>query len=285
MDVRREMDRDQLTVVAAGLAFYAILSVFPAMLAVVSVYGLFAAPEEVQLQLTPLYEVMPDAAAELVYRQVQDLVRQRTQLGLGLVLSLAAVLWSTSTGMGSLVRGIDMAYSGHRRRGPIRTRMLALLLSLAFVGVALVVLALAAVLPVILYALDAGGRLSSALALIRWPVLAFLVIGSLTTIYRVAPQPRPAGPWFGALPGALLATLLWLVGSVALGAYVSRFGGYNKTYGALAAVVVFMLWLWLSAFCVLLGAELNAVLARRLRGTPCREAAESRSGGPCSARA
>lgn len=265
LDVKGEVERDQLTVLAAGLAFYAILSVFPMILAIVSIYGLFAPPEAIQRHLAAVFDVMPAAAAELVRGQVEELVQSRAQLGLGLILSLGAVLWSTSTGMSSLVRGIDIAYSSRRNRGMVHTRILALMLSLGLVGVALIVLALAAVLPVVLNAIDAGRWLRWLLQLTRWPFMATLVIGSLITVYRVAPEPRPRGHWLESMPGAVLATLLWLVGSAAFSAYASRFGTFNETYGALGAVVVFMLWLWLSAFCVLLGAELNAVLARRVR--------------------
>ncbi|HJL17184.1 MAG TPA: YihY/virulence factor BrkB family protein [Sandaracinaceae bacterium LLY-WYZ-13_1] len=281
VDLRHEVERDQLPILAAGLAFYAVLAVFPTAIAVVSVYGLFFSPAEVQQHFAAFYRVMPTAAAELVRGQLGDLVRERTQLGLGLMLSLGALLWTGSSGMSSLLRGVNTAYCRDSERGLVKRRAVALMVTAGVVGVAVVVLTAAAVVPVVLDAVGASAGVRSAFGWLRWPVLFGLVVASLVLLYRYAPEGEREGRWRRHVPGAVVATLLWLAGSALFGLYAGRYASYNETYGALGAVVVYQLWLWLTAFCVLLGAELNAVLQRRLKdSSPRRAGAGSRRADP-----
>lgn len=261
--LRDELKRDRVPAVAAGLAFYAVLAVFPALIALVSLYGLFSDPAQVQAQLEQLYGVMPASAAELLGAQMHALVGQSSgALGVGFVVSLVGLLWSASGGVSQLFAAINVAYEREETRSFWKIRGLALGVTLAALAFSALALALVAVAPAALEALSLGSTLEGAVTWLRWPLLAALMALGLGWIYRVAPDRdgKPSPRW--VTPGAIAATALWLLGSLAFSFYTARFGSYQETYGALGAVIVFMMWLWISGLSVLIGAELNYVLER-----------------------
>lgn len=269
-DLWGELKKDHVSILAAALAFYGVLALFPGLIALVSIYGLFLDPAQVEAQIAPFTHLLPASAAELVTGQLHDLVEARGGgLQISLALSLVAVLWSASSGVGALFKGVNLAYFEAETRGFLKLRATAFLTTLGILVFAVLALASVAVLPALFEWLGASQLVETTLAFARWPVLAALVILGLALIYRFAPDHHEKPPFRWVTPGSIVATALWLVGSIAFSQYVAHFGNYNETYGALGAVIVLLLWLWLSAYAILLGAELNAALEKRagmLRG-------------------
>jgi membrane protein len=261
--VKAEVNEDNVTLPAAGVAFYAMLAIFPAIIAVVTVYGMVADPNEVESQVGEFAKSLPAGADQLLTEQLQNVTSAgRQSLSVGLAVSLLVVLWSASSGVQGLVKGLNLVYDERESRGFLKLRGLSLLLTLGAIVVTVVAVALIAVFPAVVDGLELGeaGRLAASIA--RWVVLALLVLVGLAVLYRFAPD-RANPRWRWVSPGAVVALVLWLLGSVGFGWYVDNFGNYNQTYGALAAVIILLLWLFLSAFAVLLGAELDAEIERQ----------------------
>jgi len=247
---------------AAGVAFYAFLSLFPAMSAVISVYGLVADPVAIERQITVLAGLLPQEALVLLSDQLRALIEASPGgLGLGLIVSLVFALWSATSGAGTLMQALTVAYEEDETRGVIMFYLAAVGLTVAIGGFGLLSLFLIAVVPAVVDYLPLPRPWLDAIALIRWPILAVLVLIALGFVYRVAPARREPC-WHAFSPGTIAAALLWLVGSAGFSFYVARFASYNKTYGSLGAVAVLLVWLYVSAYIVLAGAELNAELEK-----------------------
>jgi membrane protein len=258
-----EVKEDNVSLLAAGVAFYAMLAIFPAIIALVTVYGMVADPAEVESQVSEFAKSLPSGADQLITEQLNNVVNAGEQaLSIGLAISLLAVLWSASSGVQGLVKSLNLVYDERETRGFLKLRGLSLLLTLAAIVVAVVALALIAVFPAVIDDLGLGQAGELAASISRWVVLALLVLVALAVLYRYAPD-RANPRWRWVSWGALVALVLWLLGSFGFSWYVDNFGKYNQTYGALAAVIILLLWLYLSAFAVLLGAELDAEIERQ----------------------
>ena len=259
---QKEIKDDNVTLIAAGVAFYSMLAIFPALIAVVTIYGLVAEPTDVQRQVASFAESMPPGAGELLTAQLDQIVKtSQRSLSIALVISLAAALWSASAGTQSLIKGLNIIYDEQESRGFVKLRGLALVLTIGAMVVALGALAMIAVVPVVLgeVGLQRAGEL--AISIGRWPALVVLVAVALAVFYRLGPdRANPRRHWLSW--GAVAAIVLWLVISAGFSFYVSNFGSYGQTYGSLGAVIVLLLWLWLSALAVLIGAELDAEIER-----------------------
>lgn len=252
-----EAKADQVPLLAAGVAFYGFLALFPAMIAAVTVYGLVADPATVAEQSREVAAALPDDAAALVTDQMEALTEtDRGSLGLGLVVALVLALWSASGGVGNLLSAVNIAYDEEETRGFVKRKLLALGFTLGAILFVVLAVALVAVLPVVLD-VSVEGPLRWGLEAVRWVGLLVAVMVALAVVYRYAPDRDDAElSWVSV--GAVVATVVWLVASLGFSLYVDNFGSYSKTYGTLAGVVVLLLWLWLTSFIVLLGAEVNA---------------------------
>jgi membrane protein len=261
--VKAEVKWDNVTLLAAGVAFYAMLAIFPAIIAVVTVYGMVADPDQVKTQVGELAKSLPAGADELLEDQLTNVVNAgRQALSIGLALSLLALLWSVSSGVQGLIKSLNVIYDEKETRGFVKLRGLSLLLTLGAIVVAVVALALITVFPGVIDGLGLGRAGQVAASVARWVVLAVLVLLALGVVYRLGPdRANPRWRWVSA--GAVVALVLWLLGSVGFSYYVDNFGKYNQTYGALAAVIILLLWLFLSSFAVLFGAELDAEIERQ----------------------
>jgi membrane protein len=261
----KESSDDHVPMLAGGVAYFAFLAVFPALIAAITLYGLVADPAEVADQVRSLAGMLPQESQPLIVSQLDALVSTSGgALGVGLVVSLLAALWSASSATGNLIQAVNLAYDEEETRGFLKLRGIALLLTLGAIVFVLVTLTLVAVVPPLLDALPIGTAGLVVAQVVRWGLLLAMVITALAVVYRVAPD-RDA-PRFGWVSvGALVAAALWLIGSALFSVYVNYFGSYNKTYGALAGVVVLMLWLYLTSYIVLLGAEINAEAERQTR--------------------
>ena len=254
----KEQKEDNIGLIAAGVAYYAFTALFPALIAAVTLYGLIADPEEVTAQIRSITDTLPADAASLITTQLTEIANgPSSALGVGLVVSVLAALFSASGGVGNLIKAINIAYDEEETRGFVKLRGLALLFTLGAVLFVVVALALIAVLPVVLDNIGLGGIGGVLVFVLRWAGLVAFMMVALAVLYRYAPdRDAPKFRWVGL--GAAVATLLWIVASAGLSFYVNNFGSYGKTYGALAGVVVLLLWLYITAFIVLLGAEINS---------------------------
>jgi membrane protein len=260
--VADQVKADAVALLAAGVAFYALLALVPTLVALVSIYGLVADPEDIQSTVDDTLSAAPTEVQDLVSSQLDSIVQGSSSgLRLGAVVGLAVALWSASSGMKNLMGALTLAYDETEGRAFLRLRGVALGLTLA--GVVLVcVLAAGLVAPNALADSGATGTARSVLLVARWPVAAAIAILALSLLYRWGPD-RRTPQWRWTLPGAVLAAAVWLVASIGFSVYTSNFGTYNETYGALGAIVVVMLWLFISAFATILGAELNSELERQ----------------------
>lgn len=252
---------DQVPLLAAGVAFFGFLSLFPAVLAGILAYGLIADPQTIRSQADELAATMPSSARDLLLRQVDALASAPQRgLGIGLALALAAALWSASGGVGYMITAITMAYGEDETRGFVRRKGLALILTLGSIAFVLLVASLLAVV-----ALINGDTTVRILLRVAQLILALLMVTvALAILYRLAPNRNaPRIRWVSI--GAGVATVIWLLASIGFSVYVETFGNYAKTYGSLASVVVLMLWLWLTVYAILFGAEINAESERRLQ--------------------
>jgi membrane protein len=259
----REVRDDNVSTIAASVAFYAMLAVVPAIIAVISVYGLVADPRDVRDQIESFTRALPEDASRLITNQLDSITRQSGNgLGVGVVLGIGAALWTAAGGVGALIKGLNLVYDETESRKFLRLRALALMLTLGGVGAVIVMLGLIVAAPPLVRRLTDSDVASSVLVVLRWPLLAVLIVVGLAVLYRFAPNRRRA-KWRWVSWGAVVAAAVWLLASLGFSIYVERMGNYNETYGSLGAVIILMLWLYLSAFAVLLGAEVNAEMERQ----------------------
>jgi membrane protein len=253
--VKTEVKQDQVPLLAAGVAFYTLLSLFPAIIAGVSIYGLVANPDTVRNQLAKLTQMLSPQTAQLLGEQIKQITGGAGgALGVATVLGILTALWSASSGMKALITGVNMAYDEIETRKFLKLRGLALLLTLG----AMVLMGIALLLIVAFPAVtnDWPTALRWTASVLRFVLLAALLIVGLAVLYRYAPN-RDEPKWSWVSWGSGIATVLWVVASLAFSFYVGHFGNYNKTYGALAGIIILLFWLWLTALVVLVGAELN----------------------------
>jgi len=257
--VQKDMSDDNLTLVAAGVAFYWMLALFPAIIAMVTVYALVADAQQARDQLEPVLSTLPaDARSLIVPRLDQTVDASGGGLTFGLVASLLATLWATSGGMQALMTGINIIYGVDETRNFVRLKSTALGLTLGALIAAGVSIGLVAAFPVVLDVIGLDPVTAVAAQAVRWIMLVVLIGTGLSIMYRFGPAPHRAR-WRWITPGNVTAVALWLVASLGFSLYVSSFGSYDKTYGTLAAVIVLLMWLYLSAIVVLLGAEIDAI--------------------------
>jgi membrane protein len=267
VDIARAVDRGNVPVIAGGLAFFALLSATPLLIAVVSVYGLAFDPAVVEVQVNALAEILPADIRVIVADQLRSVVAlSRDSLSVGALLSIGGALWLASKGTFYLLRSLNTVFGVVETRSIIRVKIISVLLTTLLVTSAVVAFGLIAVLP---YGLELvfghAGYARSAIELGRWPALAITMSLALTLLYRFGPDRRAPVRWRWWTPGSTAATLGWLAGSYGFSVYVSHFATFNVTYGSLGALVVLMSWLYLSAFLVLLGALVDVGVSERAR--------------------
>jgi len=249
---------DRLLALAAGVVFYALLALFPAITALVSSYALFAAPSTITGHLALMAGMVPQSAYTIVDEQVTRIVTRTTgTLGFTFFFGLGLALWSANAGVKAVVDALNIAYGVKERRGFIKLNLVSLALTVGGIVVLLLAIAGVVVMPIALSYWPFGDLNKSALTWLRWPALLVLLLFGLALLYRFGPDLDNARfRWIS--PGAALAAFAWLTGSFLLSWYLRSFADYDATYGSLGAAIALMMWMWMSAIVVLLGAELNA---------------------------
>jgi membrane protein len=259
----KEAKADGLSLLAAGVGFYALLALAPAVTALSGIYGLVADPGEAAGHVRDLLAAAPTEVREMVQEQLTTAAqRERKEAVLAVVFGLVLALWSASAGVQHLIQAINLAYDEDETRGFVRVRGLAVALAIGAIVFLALAVGVIAVLPAALANTAFGETARIAIGVLRWPALAVAMVVALGVLYRVAPD-RQDAKWRWVGLGSIVGTVLWLVGSGLFSLYAANFGKYEDTYGALGGVVVVMLWLFLTAYVIVLGAELNAESERQ----------------------
>ena len=251
-----EAKADNVPLLAAGMAYYAFLAIFPALIAAVLLYGFFADPTQISTQIDTLGSAIPADIRQTLSDQI-TLASGNGAAGFGAVVAILVALFSASGGMGNLMTAINLAYDEEETRGLVKKRLIALALTLGAIVFLLIVVALVAVLPIVLQVLGTSLVATIVVQVVRWVLIVVVISVALAVLYRVAPdRDAPKLRWVSV--GALIATVLWIVASVGFSVYVSQFANYAKTYGAIGSIVILLLWLFITSYAILLGAEINA---------------------------
>uniref|UniRef100_E6VLF0 Ribonuclease BN n=1 Tax=Rhodopseudomonas palustris (strain DX-1) TaxID=652103 RepID=E6VLF0_RHOPX len=262
-DTYARIGGDRLLLVAAGVVFYWLLGLFPAITALVSSYALFADPVTISGHLAQLSAVVPAGTYSVIEEQVgRVLANGQTRLGFAFLVSLSLALWSANGGVKAIIDALNAVYDVEEERGFFKLNAFSLLLTLGALGAVLAAIGLVIAAPIVLAQIGLGSLVAVVIDYGRWPVLALLTFAGLGLLYRTAAN-RPSPPWRWVLPGSVAATLSWLAGSAALSYYLANFADYNATYGSLGAAIGLMIWMWMTAIVVLVGGELNAAIEAR----------------------
>ena len=265
--VRSEVKDDHVPLLSAGVAFFALLALVPAIVAIVSVYGLVADPAQVRTQIVGVLRAAPREVRDLVSAQLESIASSSgASTIVAVIIGIVAALWSASAGIGHLIDALNIAYDATETRGIVRRRVTALVFTVGAIVFVAVAIGVIGFLPALVAKTHLGAAGRVAVGIFRWVgLLAGLMMG-LAVLYHYGPD-RDQPKWRWTSPGAAVAATLWLLGSLLFSLYTANFAKYNETYGSLGAVVVLMLWLYLTSLSVVVGAEVNAEIGSPTNGS------------------
>jgi membrane protein len=254
----QRINRDRILATAAGVVFYGLLAIFPAVTALVSSYGLFADPSTISDSLQTLALMLPDGSFAIVQDEIaRVLAKHDSTLGMTFIFGLLLAIWSANAGLKAIIDALNVAYEVEERRSWIKLNLISLTFTVAALAAILVMVAAVILVPLLLGRLGLDHRAELLVEVLRWPALVVVLPAALLILYRYGPSRRPPGwRWLGI--GAVVAAALWLTGSSLLSWYLSNFANYTATYGSLGAAIGLMTWMWMSAIIVMVGAELNS---------------------------
>ncbi|MDN2566102.1 YihY/virulence factor BrkB family protein [Aquibium sp. A9E412] len=256
--VFNEIMADRVMLVAAGVTFYLLLALFPALAAFVSLYGFFADPATIAEHIAYLAALLPAGGLDLISQQLDELIEQDSDsLSFGFLIGFAIAFWSANNGVKALFEALNIAYEEAEKRGIVALNLLSFGFTLIGMLVGIVLVALVGVLPAVAAFLNLEGITDILVRVFRWPLTFLFIAAVVTLIYRYAPS-RERAKWRWITWGGLLATAVWILASLGFSFYLQNIADYNATYGSLGAVVGFMVWIWISVLILLVGAELNA---------------------------
>lgn len=263
--VWHEMKVDHVQIVSAGVAFYFFLSIFPTIVVSISIYSLVLEPSQIEAQISRLNLILPEKAFGMITDILEPVINQnRKELGWGLFISILVSIWSANKGTNALFQGVNIAYDELESRNIFKKNLITLLFTLCGLVLGLISLLIVIFFPLLIDKFGLNDKIENVLTWFRWVILGIILISTLSMVYRIAPNRRsPRFRWVSW--GAFLGTILWLAGSMLFSWYVSNFGSYDDLYGSFAAVAILMLWLFLTAFIVLMGAEINSEMEHQTR--------------------
>lgn len=260
-----QIGEDRVTSVAGGVTFFGLLSLFPAITAFVSLYGLMADPVTIQSHLELLQSMLPASSLDIIRTQVVSISSTPTSaLSVAGIIALLVAFWSANGGMKALLSALNVAFFQRETRGFFRLNLVAMTFTLGGLLMIALMLIVIAVIPIALRYLPLGSMGDQLVSLVRWPIMLTVLILALAAIYRWGPA-VPDARWRWISPGAIFAAFALVATSMLFSWYAANFADYNETYGSLGAVIALMTWLWLNATIVLVGAEINSELDRHLR--------------------
>ena len=275
------ISEDRILLVAAGVTFYLLLSIFPGIAALFSIYGLFANPADIASHLDALANVAPGGAIDVLREEMTRLASNGgTTLGVGFLVSLAVSLWTTNSGVSAIFDALNIVYEEKEKRGLLKFYLTTLTFTLASIVFILLAIAVVVLLPVLLNFIPLPGGTDLLVSIARWPILFALTALALAALYRYGPS-RTEARWRWITWGSAFATVVWIAASVLFSWYVASFGSYNKTYGSLGAIIGFMTWIWISIIVVLVGAKIDAEMEHQ---TAAKAPPGSQSRSECAGR-
>jgi len=254
---------DHLLAIAAGVVFFGLLAVFPAITALVSCYGLFANPSTIGANLQTLALMLPEGSFQIAQDQITRVLdKGNTTLGATFLFGLVLAIWSANAGVKAVIDALNVAYQEREKRSFLRLNQLSLALTSGGIAALLLMVAAVVAFPLALDHLGLAPESRIIVSLARWPLLFAILLAGLGVLYRYGPSRRAVRrQWLSV--GAIAAALLWIAGSTLLSWYLSNFGDYNATYGSLGAAIGLMMWMWMSGIILLCGAELNSEIERQ----------------------
>jgi membrane protein len=254
----QRINDDRLLATAAGVVFFGLLAVFPAITALVSSYGLFADPSTIGANLQTLASMLPEGSFQIVQDQISRvLAKGSTALGATFLFGLALAIWSANAGVKAVIDALNVVYEEREKRSLVKLNLLSLGFTISGIAALLLMVSAVVAFPLAVDHLGLKPQSQFIIGLARWPLMFLILMTALAVLYRFGPSRRGAR-WQWLSIGALLASVLWLAGSAALSWYLANFGNYSATYGSLGAAIGLMMWMWMSATIVLFGAELNS---------------------------
>jgi membrane protein len=256
--VYASVNDNRLLAVAAGVVFYSLLAIFPAIAAFVSLYGLIADASTIDSHLSLAAGIFPAGAVDILHEQIARLTAKGdAKLSLGFITGLVVALWSANAGMKAIIDALNVVYDEKEKRSFVKLNLLSLLFTLVAILSLMIALTAVVIAPIIFSVIGLSSFFSLAIVVLRWPLLLVLAAVALAAIYRYGPS-RTEARWQWLSVGSAAAAIGWLITSALFSWYIAHFGAYNATYGSLGAAVGMMMWMWISAIVILLGGELNA---------------------------
>ncbi|WP_162418960.1 YihY/virulence factor BrkB family protein [Cyclobacterium roseum] len=258
LKVKDQIGENNVVIVSAGVGFFGFLAIFPAIMALISIYGFVMDPQEIEEQVSKISSMLPVQTHEILQYRVDQFIKSTGEsLGWGTVFAILLGIWIGNIGTKSLFRGINIAYETKSHRGILKHNGLTLLFTFGAIILIILSAALIVAFPSIIEQIGLPDNIERLISWLRWLIMGLILVGSIGLIYRFGPErKRPTFHW--VIPGAVLATILWLLASWAFSFYIRHFWNLGEIYGSLSAVVFLMLWLFISTFIILLGAELNS---------------------------
>jgi membrane protein len=255
-----EVNEDRIMLTAAGVTFYLLLALFPALAAFVSLYGFVADPTTIADHIAFLGGFLPTAGVDLIESQLEALLSQDVDaLSFGFLLGLAIALWTANSGMKSLFDAMNVAYGEREKRSFVAYNLASLAFTMGALMIGILLITMVGVIPALMALLNLESVAEVLLRYLRWPVMILAVMFAIALLYRFGPS-REQAKWRWVSWGSALATLVWVATAIGFSWYLENFADYNATYGSLGAIIGFMMWIWISVMIVLVGAELNAEL-------------------------
>jgi membrane protein len=264
-NVKDQIKENNVIIVSAGVGFFGFLAIFPGIMALVSIFGLTMDPQLIDDQLSRISYMVPEEVYGIIEQRVENFINTSGQtLGWGTAAGILFAIWSANKGTKSLFTGVDIAYKSKSKRGFIKQNALTLLFTFGAIILLIFSAVLIVAFPAIVDKIGLPENVQNLISWMRWLIMALISVCCISLIYLFAPErPRPKIKW--VLTGALVATFLWLIASWGFSFFISNFANYGEIYGSISAVVVLMLWLYLTSFIILLGAELNSEMEKYSR--------------------
>ena len=260
-----QISEDRVSSVAGGVTFFGLLAMFPALTAIVSLYGVFAEPGTIAGHLDMLERFLPASALDIIRSQVVAITSAPgTALSIAGVFALLMAFYSATGGMKAMIEALNIAFFKTETRGFIKLNLLAMGLTIGGMILVIAMIGVIAVIPIVLEWLPLPGGTEWAVTILRWPLMFAVLMLALAAVYRFGPN-KPDSRWEWISPGATLATLGLVIASMLFSWYAANLTDFNETYGSLGAVIGLMMWLWIASMVVLVGAELNSEVERHLK--------------------
>ncbi|HEY0687157.1 MAG TPA: YihY/virulence factor BrkB family protein [Steroidobacter sp.] len=261
--VKDQLDADNVSIVAGGLALFGLMALFPSLAAAVAIYGIIASPEAIAAQIQTFAALLPAGTVEILQNQLYQLVSQRNEtLSIGVIAGILVAIWSARKGMVALITAMNVAYNEHDHRSFLMRMLISFGFTLGGVLGFLLLVAIGVAVPIVLAFFPFGNATEWVLLTVRWALLWVMAVFAFSVLYRFAPhRTHPRWEWVNA--GSIIAATLWLIGSALFALYVRNFNSFGEAYGAIGGVVVMLMWFYVSSYVVILGAEINSELERQ----------------------